>query len=199
MLAITRWLFFQHVFLGILASGGQLQIMPKPIVIDTDIFSDVDDVGALAVANVLHNCGMADLRAVLINTSSKYGSLAANAINTYFGNGNVPIGAMRPLTNDTFFDSRDFTLGEYASKVAYHYPTTFNDSHQTAHPVSLYREILASADDQSVTLISIGFLDNLAALLNSTSDVHSSLPGPELVNQKVRELVVMGGGYPRYV
>lgn len=51
---------------------------PKPIVVDTDIFSDVDDVGALAVANVLHNLGLADLRGVCINTHSRYGALAAS-------------------------------------------------------------------------------------------------------------------------
>jgi len=53
----------------------------QPVIIDTDLFSDVDDVGALAVANVLHNCGLADLRGVLINTHSRYGALAANVSN----------------------------------------------------------------------------------------------------------------------
>lgn len=50
----------------------------KAIIIDTDIMGDVDDIGALAVANVLHNCGMADLKAVMINTNSSYGSLATS-------------------------------------------------------------------------------------------------------------------------
>ena len=50
----------------------------QPIIIDTDIFSDCDDVGALALANVLHNCGLADLRGIAINTPSKYGALAAS-------------------------------------------------------------------------------------------------------------------------
>lgn len=52
--------------------GGQ------PIIIDTDLFSDVDDVGALTIANVLHNCGLADLRGIVINTPSQYGPLAAS-------------------------------------------------------------------------------------------------------------------------
>jgi hypothetical protein len=51
---------------------------PRPILIDTDIMSDVDDVGAITIANVLNNCGLADLRGIAINTHSKYGSLAAN-------------------------------------------------------------------------------------------------------------------------
>ena len=54
------------------------ELSPKRIIIDTDIFSDVDDIGALAVANTLHNCGIVDLRAVVINTQSEYGALAAS-------------------------------------------------------------------------------------------------------------------------
>ena len=81
----------------------------QPIIIDTDIYSDVDDVGSLTVANVLHNCGLAELRGVVINTNSKYGALAASVINTHFGNGDVPIGAIRPLTNETFFDDTQFS------------------------------------------------------------------------------------------
>jgi hypothetical protein len=52
--------------------GGQ------PIIIDTDLFSDVDDVGALTIANVLHNCGLANLKGIVINTPSQYGPLAAS-------------------------------------------------------------------------------------------------------------------------
>lgn len=54
------------------ANGG------RPIFIDTDLMTDVDDAGALAVASVLHNCGFADLRGVAINTRSKYGAIAAS-------------------------------------------------------------------------------------------------------------------------
>lgn len=61
-----------------LARSLSTELSPKPIIIDTDIFSDVDDVGAIAVANALHNCGMVDLQAVVINTPSEYGALAAS-------------------------------------------------------------------------------------------------------------------------
>ncbi|KAI1656900.1 nucleoside hydrolase [Daldinia decipiens] len=168
----------------------------KPIVIDTDILSDVDDVGSLAVANVLHNYGLADLRGVAVNTHSKYGALAVSVINTYFGNGHVPIAAIRPLTDETFFDTRDFVLSEYASKIAHNWPRSLNDSSTTPTPVEMYRRILSSAEDQSITLISIGFLTNLAALMNSPSDDIVSLTGASLISTKVKELVVMGGRYP---
>jgi hypothetical protein len=82
---------------------------PKPVVIDTDILGDVDDVGALAVANTLHNCGMADLRGVVVNTHSQYSSIAVSAVNTWFGNGDIPIGALRPINKEVFFDDVFFS------------------------------------------------------------------------------------------
>ncbi|RWA04981.1 hypothetical protein EKO27_g10129, partial [Xylaria grammica] len=62
--------------------------------------------------------------------------------------------------------------------------------------VALYRRVLADADDASVTIASIGFLENLSGLLNSTADEISPLNGRDLVAAKVAELVVMGGEYP---
>jgi hypothetical protein len=67
-------------------------LLHKPIIIDTDIFSDVDDIGALAVANALHNCGLIDLQAVIINTESEYGSLAAS-VSLFSGQEYLSIGA----------------------------------------------------------------------------------------------------------
>ncbi|KAI1137151.1 nucleoside hydrolase [Hypoxylon sp. FL0543] len=183
------------VFLSVRADSAS-SYRGKPIIIDTDIFSDVDDVGSLAIANVLHNFGLADLRGVAINTHSKYGALAASVINTYFGNGDIPIAAVRPLTNETFVDTRDFVLGEYASKIAYNWPRSLNDSSTTPTPVEMYRSVLSSATNKSITLISLGFLTNLAALLNSPPDDITPLAGPGLVSAKVKKLVIMGGRYP---
>jgi hypothetical protein len=66
------------VLLSATAHCLSTELSPKPVIIDTDIFSDVDDIGALAVANTLHKCGIVDLRAVVINTPSEYGVLAAS-------------------------------------------------------------------------------------------------------------------------
>ncbi|KAI8316913.1 hypothetical protein K4K59_012415 [Colletotrichum sp. SAR11_240] len=71
-----------------------------------------------------------------------------------------------------------------------------SDADEAWDPVKLYRKLLAEAEDDSVTIASIGFLHNLSALLNSTADTYSELTGPELVATKVKELVVMGGDYP---
>jgi len=71
------------------------------------------------------------------------------------------------------------------------------DTLKTPNPVDLYRQILCEAQNGTVTIISIGFFDNLAGLLDSEADAYSNLTGRELIATKVKELVVMGGDYPR--
>ncbi|KAL2259993.1 hypothetical protein VTK26DRAFT_6146 [Humicola hyalothermophila] len=168
----------------------------KNLIVDTDLFSDVDDAGALLLAATSPDV---NLLAVNINSRSSYSALAVSAILSHYGKDKVPIGILRPLTNATFFDSWSYELGEYASKVAFHFSGAslpWGHADDAWDPVALYRKVLAEAQDNSVTIASIGFLDNLSALLNSTSDSYSNLTGRDLVAQKVNELVVMGGKYP---
>ncbi|KAK0670687.1 inosine-uridine preferring nucleoside hydrolase-domain-containing protein [Cercophora samala] len=167
----------------------------KRLIIDTDLFSDVDDAGALLLAATSSSV---DLLAVNINFPSTYSALAASAILAHYGH-NSPIGIRRPLTDATFFDSWFFELGEYTSKVAYHWSggsLPWGHAEDAWDPVELYRKVLSEAPDQSVTIASIGFFDNLSGLLNSSSDMYSSLSGPDLIAAKVTELVIMGGQYP---
>ncbi|KAH8602674.1 inosine/uridine-preferring nucleoside hydrolase [Bisporella sp. PMI_857] len=160
------------------------------------LLPDVDDAGGLLLAATSPNI---NLLAVNINYPSSYSAVAASAILSHYGKSGVPIGIRRPLTNDSFFDAWAFELGEYASKVAYHFSggsLPWGQADQAWDPVGLYRKVLAEADDDSVTIASIGFFDNLSGLLNSTADPFSNLSGPKLIAKKVSKLVVMGGGYP---
>lgn len=84
------------------------------------------------------------------------------------------------------------------SKVAYNFPRVLQDTSKSPNPVDLYRRILNDAQGGSITIVSIGFFDNLAALLDSGPDVYSNLTGNELIATKVKDLIVMGGDYPRY-
>ncbi|KFZ00088.1 hypothetical protein V500_01176 [Pseudogymnoascus sp. VKM F-4518 (FW-2643)] len=168
----------------------------KNLIIDTDLFSDVDDAGALLLAATSPNV---NLLAVNINHPSTYSALAASAILAHYGHSEILIGIRRPLTNITFFDSWYYALGEYTSKVAFQWSggsLPWGHAEEAWDPVALYRKVLSEAKDGSVTIASIGFLDNLSGLLNSTADSYSDLSGRNLVARKVAELVVMGGGYP---
>ncbi|KAF2008469.1 hypothetical protein BU24DRAFT_429319 [Aaosphaeria arxii CBS 175.79] len=169
------------------------------LIVDTDLFSDVDDAAALLLAATLPNT---NLLAVNVNTNSSYSAIAASAILNHYGHPSVPIGLPHPHVNSSFFDTWAYELGEYASKIAYHWSggsvPWFDVAENTWDPVKLYRKTLAEAvpEDEKATIASIGFFQNLSGLLNSTADEYSPLSGPELVSKKVGKLVVMGGGYP---
>jgi hypothetical protein len=106
-----------------------------------------------------------NLLAVNINCPSSYSAVAASAILAHYGRSDVPISIKRPLTDETFFDSRNYKLGEYASKIAYQWSSgslPWGHAEDAWDPVKLYRKTLARADDSSVTIVSIGFLDNVS-------------------------------------
>ncbi|KAF4458532.1 inosine uridine-preferring nucleoside hydrolase [Fusarium albosuccineum] len=188
-----KWFQFITRFL----TGASASAVPrKNLIVDTDLFSDVDDAGVLLLAATSPKV---NLLAVNVNYPSTYSALAASAILAHYGRADVPIGIPRPLANTTFFDSWYYKLGEYTSKIAFQWSggsLPWGNAEDAWDPVKLYRKALAEAEDGSVTIVSIGFLDNLSGLLNSTADSYSNLSGPELVVSKVSELVIMGGGYP---
>lgn len=86
--------------------------------------------------------------------------------------------------------------GEFASKIAHNWPRKLNDPTDTPTPNMLYRSLLAAADDNSIKIISIGFLTNLADLIRSTADDSSLEDGIDLITTKVKELIIMGEEYP---
>lgn len=101
-----------------------------------------------------------------VNYPSTYSALTASAILAHYGKGHVPVGIPRPLTNITFFDGWYFKLGEYTSKIAYHFSggsLPWGCAEDAWDPVALYRKVLAESDDGSVTIASIGFLDNVCS------------------------------------
>ncbi|MEO8416091.1 MAG: nucleoside hydrolase, partial [Ginsengibacter sp.] len=77
------------------------------------------------------------------------------------------------------------------------YHHTIKNNSEVPDAVELYRKILAQQPDNSVTIVTIGFLTNISNLLQSGPDHYSSLNGSELVKKKVRQLVCMAGKFPK--
>jgi hypothetical protein len=108
-----------------------------------------------------------NLLAVNVNYPSSYSALAVSAILAYYGHPDVPVGLRRPITNDSFFDTWSYELGEYASKVAFHWSNgtlPWGDAARAWRPVDLYRKTLSEQEDGSVTIASIGFFENVGSL-----------------------------------
>ena len=85
----------------------------------------------------------------------------------------------------------------YIKDLAEMFPhDTSVDPAEVPTAVAVYRSVLAAQPDRSVTVVSVGFMQNMSALLASGPDEYSPLGGTELVRQKVKELVIMGGAHP---
>jgi purine nucleosidase len=185
-------------------ASGQVTVSPDytfqtsaggavPLIIDTDIFSDADDVGALASAFGLQVRGEAQVVAIGVNTRLSRPAVAtsswkcASAITAFYNSFAVPIGTAMP-NNGTAVNSPDF-VGPCSQLAPASTPTPES-------AVTVYRRALAAAPDGSVVMASVGYFGNLSALLDSPADSISLLTGRQLIAQKVNSLVAMAGGYP---
>ncbi|MBE0536193.1 MAG: nucleoside hydrolase [Phycisphaerae bacterium] len=159
------------------------------VIFDTDLDSDVDDVGALAVLHALADMGEATILAVILTTEDIYAASCADALNTYFGRPDIPIGVCRQQKMRSF--------SRYTKLVAEEYPHDLKSHEEAEDGGKLYRKILAGQPGGSVAIVTVGHLTNLKNLLLSGPDEHSPLNGLELVKKKVKLWSCMGGNYPR--
>lgn len=159
----------------------------KQILIDTDLGGDCDDVGALALANIMHNQGLIDLKAITYTTSLEWGPLCIDAINHYYGNDDILVGVTSRI------NYCEENTNKYAQKMSETFHHNVKSRKDFMNSVRLMRKVLAEAEDNSITLAFIGQLNNGADLLDSVPDDISPLNGIELVAKKVSEVVIMGG------
>ena len=155
------------------------------VIFDTDVGGDVDDAGALAVLHALADRGEIKLLAMGVVIGHELAVPYVHAVNTWYGRPNLPIGTITgpaPYSRDEFMD-----------RVVAEYPHTL--SKKTAPDVvQLYRKVLASQPDRSVTLIAVGPATNINNLLKSTPDEHSPLTGVELMRRKIKFYGAGGNG-----
>ncbi|MFI5161395.1 MAG: nucleoside hydrolase [Sphingobacteriales bacterium] len=175
---------------ALLASHTQAQQKPVSIIFDSDMGPDYDDVGAITILHALADKGEAKILATIAST--KYPGVAGvmNVFNTYFNRPNMPIG----VPKGDALELRDWQ--HWTDTLLAKFPHKIKTNDEAWDAIKLYRKILASQPDKSVTIVTVGFLTNLSNLLNSTGDNYSSLGGKELVAKKVKLLVCMGGKFP---
>lgn len=185
---------FLTLFLLALAINSYAQKSPKKpvsIILDTDIGPDYDDVGAMAVLHALADKGEARPLAVIASNKHELVVPTIDVINTYFGRPNLPTGVTKgPGVVDPAWQ-------KWPEMLVAAYPHKIQSSDDAPDAVTIYRQILARQPNGSVTIVTVGFLSNMANLLDSKPDQYSKLDGKELVKQKVKELVSMAGAFPK--
>ena len=165
---------------------------PVEILVDTDMATDCDDAGALAVLHALATAGEAHIAAIVVNNSDPASTGAVAAINAFYGRPGIPLGSYQGEEIGT-------TAGIFVKALAADtasYGHTIRSREDAPAALTVYRRVLAGLPDQSAVIVSIGHLNNLHELLHSNPDEHSPLPGIDLILEKVARVVIMGGDYP---
>jgi inosine-uridine nucleoside N-ribohydrolase len=178
------------LLLGFLPVCWSQNSKPVPIIFDTDMGPDYDDVGAITLLHAYADSGQANILATVAST--KYEGVAAvlNVFNTYFNRPDMLIGVPKGKALE-LKDKQHWT-----DSILRNYPHKIKTNNEVPDAVSVYRKVLGAQPDKSVTIVTVGFLTNLSNLLQSSPDEYSRLNGLELVRQKVKQLVCMAGKFP---
>jgi hypothetical protein len=157
------------------------------IIFDSDMSSDHDDVGDIAILHGLASMGECKIIGMMVSSRNGGTPSCMDAINTYYGKPDIPIGVPPDIGG----------FGEYSGQIATEFPHDLKSAKDCPPAANLYRQLLASAPDKSVSIVTTGYLNNLKALLQSGPDEHSSLNGVELVRKKVKLWSCAGGMFPK--
>ena len=166
---------------------------PITLLFDTDVGNDVDDVLSLGVIHALVSRGECELAAITITKDHLLSAPFTDAVNSFYGRGNIPIGVVR--NGPTPEPSRFTALANEKDGGQLRYPHDLLSGVDAPEAVALQRRTLAAAEDGSVVIVQVGFSTNLARLLQSGPDETCALSGVDLVEKKVRLLSVMGGSF----
>lgn len=174
----------------LLLSVSSILSAQKKIILDTDPSADPDDVGCMAMLHNMASNGECEILAVINSTFYKQSPLSISAINQFYNRKAIPIGDYKGYK--TKVESIKQNYDYHLSRV---YPRDLKSWKDATDGVDLYREILASATDTSITIVIIGTMHNFSDLLKSQGDQFSPLTGVELVKKKVKLVVTMGGNF----
>ncbi len=178
-------------FLAALVASAPAADPPRPtapvkVIFDTDMDSDCDDVGALGMLHALADRGEAAILATGVSSKNEWSPACVDAINTFYGRPDLPIG--RPKGAGAQKASK------YAKGIAARFPHDVGPPDRLPDAAELYRKLLLAQPDGSVTLVTVGYLTNVANLLKlpAADGVPS---GADVARAKVKEWACMGGNF----
>jgi hypothetical protein len=160
---------------------------PVPIIFDTDIGPDYDDVGAIALLHAMADKGECSILATIASNGHPRIAAVLSVLNTYFRRSSLPIGVVRGKAVDLGANQK------WDSLITEKYPHPLRSNDESFDALKLYRKVLAGQADGTVTIVTVGFLTNMANLLQSGGDEYSPLDGAALIRRKVKQLVCMAG------
>ena len=156
----------------------------KPVILGTDWHTDCDDAVAIRILAWHQWKGCVHLLGVSIDSAMACSAASMRTFLAHERLTGVPVGLDHQATDYGGVTRYQPRLAAGMDWEA--------ENRSCEEAVRLYRRLLAEAR-QPVTLIEIGFLQVLEALMDSGPDDLSPLSGRELIASRVSELWVMGG------
>ena len=167
---------------------------PVKVIFDTDMYTDFDDVGALACLHALADSGECEILATVANTRNCMSVAACEIINAYYGRPDIPVGCAKELGKTGAEQGHVKTYASIVKKYSKWVGHRNSDDAPDANTV--YRKVLSEQPDKSVVICSVGFITNMRRLLETQPDDISPLDGAALVKKKVKCWVAMACRYP---
>jgi inosine-uridine nucleoside N-ribohydrolase len=153
------------------------------IIFDTDMGSDCDDAGALALLHKYADINKVNILGVIYSSGkNRHGIGVCDAINTYYCRSDIPIGQ---YAGNDVGDPND----NYSTHIAMdtiRFPHKIIDSSEDM--MIVYKRILSSQPDHSVTIVTVGHPHALYFLINDQE-------GLNLIQTKVQKVVSMAGDW----
>ncbi len=159
---------------------------PVKVLFDTDMMTDCDDAGALAVLHALADNRECEVLATVVSSTDPWSVAAVDAINTYYGRSTLPVGMVK--------GQGVLEKSKFNKRIGEDFPNAFKAGAAVPDATTIYRDVLEKQPDGSVVVVTVGYLTNLRNLLRlPAGDGHVS--GMDLIRQKVKSWVCMGGNF----
>ena len=159
---------------------------PVKIIFDTDMETDCDDAGALAVLHALADRGECEILATVTSVRDVNSIATVDVINRYRGRPELPLGMVK--------GAGVLEKSKFAGLIAKQFPHRVKSPEEIVDAVTVYRDVLARHPDHSVVIVTVGYLTNLKKLLQLPAS-ESRPSGLDLIKTKVVKWVCMGGNF----
>lgn len=156
----------------------------RSFILGTDWWTDCDDAVAVRMLARAHKSGDINMMGIGLNACMEHSVTSLEGFLNTEGVSDIPIGIDLEATDFGGNPPYQKNLSKYASK--------YKSNYDAENAVRLYRRILADSKEP-LEIIEIGYLQVIAAVLESAGDDISEKSGLELVAEKVSKIWVMAG------
>lgn len=163
------------------------------LIVDSDLGNCTDDIFALQALFTYQAEGLCNIKGIMQDRPHQKSKDLMDRFMHFYKADDIPLGLIDG--DESFFEIVPYYQLADSVKPDEQplFPSTGISLADRMSALKLYRKLLSEAEDNSITIVSIGALTNLGLLIDSPADEYSPLTGIELIRKKVSSLEVMAG------